>query len=92
MVLSRWKNEFEYVFRENKLLSLETAKLDVSHKQIVYLQHEIKFKEKESNELHDLVSALEPFNKKAHVSRLDSAARLSGKMDLLWLPLMASCC
>lgn len=32
MVLSRWKNEFEYVVHDNELLSFETVKLDVSHK------------------------------------------------------------
>lgn len=80
--LSRWKKKFEYIFRENELLSLETAKLDASHKQIAFLQQEIKFKEEESNALRGLVSALEASNKKARVSRLDSAARLAGKKDL----------
>uniref|UniRef100_K3WXN6 ZZ-type domain-containing protein n=1 Tax=Globisporangium ultimum (strain ATCC 200006 / CBS 805.95 / DAOM BR144) TaxID=431595 RepID=K3WXN6_GLOUD len=80
--LTRWKKKFEYIFRENELLSLETAKLDASHKQIAFLQQEIKFKEEEGNALRGLVSALEASNKKARVSRLDSAARLAGKKDL----------
>ncbi|GAB9474800.1 Kinesin heavy chain [Globisporangium polare] len=80
--LSRWKKKFEYIFRENELLSLETAKLDASHKQIAFLQQEIKFKEEESNALRGLVSALEASNKKARVSRLDTAARLADKKDL----------
>lgn len=81
--LARWKKKFEYIFRENELLSLETAKLDASHKQIAFLQQEIKFKEEESTALRGLVSALEASNKKARVSRLDSAsARLAGKKDL----------
>lgn len=80
--LTRWKKKFEYIFRENELLSLETAKLDASHKQIAFLQQEIKFKEEESNALRGLVSALEASNKKARVSRLDTAARLAGKKDL----------
>lgn len=73
--LARWKKKFEYIFRENELLSLETAKLDASHKQIAFLQQEIKFKEEEATALRGLVSALETSNKKARASRLDSVAR-----------------
>lgn len=73
--LARWKKKFEYIFRENELLSLETAKLDASHKQIAFLQQEIKFKEEEATALRGLVSALEASNKKARASRLDSVAR-----------------
>lgn len=73
--LARWKKKFEYIFRENELLSLETAKLDSSHKQIAFLQQEIKFKEEEAAALRGLVSALEASNKKARASRLDSVAR-----------------
>lgn len=75
--LARWKKKFEYIFRENELLSLETAKLDASHKQIAFLQQEIKFKEEESSALRGLVSALEASNKKAR------AARLAGKKSSL---------
>ncbi|TMW58815.1 hypothetical protein Poli38472_006960 [Pythium oligandrum] len=80
--LTRWKKKFEYIFRENELLSLETAKLDASHKQIAFLQQEIKFKEEESEALRGLVSALEASNKKVRATRLNSSARLAAKKDL----------
>ncbi|RLN02444.1 hypothetical protein BBJ28_00023590, partial [Nothophytophthora sp. Chile5] len=73
--LARWKKKFEYVFRENELLALETGKLDASHKQIAFLQQEIKFKEEEGTALRGLVSALEAANKKQRAKQLDAAAR-----------------
>lgn len=79
--VTRWKKKFEYIFHENELLSLETSKLDASHKQIAFLQQEIKFKEEEASALRGLVSALEASNKKARASRLESAARLAGRKD-----------
>lgn len=72
--LARWKKKFEFIFRENELLSLETAKLDASHKQIAFLQQEIKFKEEESSALRGLVSALEASNKKARAARLNATS------------------
>ncbi|KAJ0394832.1 hypothetical protein ATCC90586_007439 [Pythium insidiosum] len=81
--LARWKKKFEFVFRENELLSVETAKLDASHKQIAFLQQELQFKAEESEALRGLVSALEAANKKARATRLDSAAsRLASRRDL----------
>ncbi|TDH69817.1 hypothetical protein CCR75_006444 [Bremia lactucae] len=71
--LSRWKKKFEYVFRENELLALETAKLDASHKQIAFLQQEIKFKEEEGAALRGLVSALEATTKKQRAKQLEAA-------------------
>ncbi|CEG43458.1 hypothetical protein F442_14898 [Plasmopara halstedii] len=71
--LSRWKKKFEYVFRENELLALETAKLDASHKQIAFLQQEIKFKEEEGAALRGLVSALEAATKKQRAKQLEAA-------------------
>ncbi|CAH0492654.1 unnamed protein product [Peronospora farinosa] len=71
--LSRWKKKFEYVFRENELLALETGKLDASHKQIAFLQQEMKFKEEEGAALRGLVSALEAATKKERMKQLEAA-------------------
>ncbi|TYZ58158.1 hypothetical protein PybrP1_003949 [[Pythium] brassicae (nom. inval.)] len=87
--LARWKKKFEYIFRENELLSLETAKLDASHKQIAFLQQEIKFKEEESSALRGLVSALEASNKKARAARLSASAKKSASSSALELPAAA---
>ncbi|CAI5720205.1 unnamed protein product [Peronospora destructor] len=71
--LVRWKKKFEYVFRENELLALETGKLDASHKQIAFLQQEMKFKEEEGAALRGLVSALEAATKKERRRQLEAA-------------------
>ncbi|KDO27672.1 hypothetical protein SPRG_07302 [Saprolegnia parasitica CBS 223.65] len=67
-----WKKKFDYVFRENELLSVETAKLDAATKQIGFLQQEITFKTEESEALRGLVTALEASNKKNRRRNLDS--------------------
>ncbi|OQR94399.1 lysosomal alpha-mannosidase [Thraustotheca clavata] len=67
-----WKKKFDYVFRENELLSVETAKLDAAHKQIGFLQQEIQFKTEESEALRGLVTALEASNKKNRRRNLES--------------------
>jgi hypothetical protein len=59
-----WKKKFDYVFRENEVLSVEMAKLHATHKQIEFLQQEIQFKTEESEALRGLVTALEASNKK----------------------------
>ncbi|GMF45938.1 unnamed protein product [Phytophthora fragariaefolia] len=71
--LARWKKKFEYVFRENELLALETGKLDASHKQVAFLQQELKFKEEEGAALRGLVAALEAANKKQRAKQLEAA-------------------
>ncbi|OQR99189.1 hypothetical protein ACHHYP_07208 [Achlya hypogyna] len=83
-----WKKKFDYVFRENELLSVETAKLDAAHKQIGFLQQEITFKTEESEALRGLVTALEASNKKNRRrnleslnSTLNSAGRSSSSSD-----------
>ncbi|CAH0491885.1 unnamed protein product [Peronospora farinosa] len=70
--LTRWKQKFEYVFHENELLALETGKLDASHKQIAFLQQEMKFKDQESTALRGLVSALEAATKKERDMQLEA--------------------
>ncbi|KAL3659311.1 hypothetical protein V7S43_015582 [Phytophthora oleae] len=79
--LSRWKKKFEYVFRENELLALETGKLDASHKQIAFLQQEIKFKEEEGAALRGLVSALEAANKKQRAKQLEAAKARDSELE-----------
>ncbi|KAG2773404.1 hypothetical protein JG687_00009391 [Phytophthora cactorum] len=79
--LSRWKKKFEYVFRENELLALETAKLDASHKQIAFLQQEIKFKEEEGAALRGLVSALETATKKQRAKQLEAAKARDSEIE-----------
>ncbi|POM62005.1 Kinesin heavy chain, partial [Phytophthora palmivora] len=79
--LARWKKKFEYVFRENELLALETGKLDASHKQIAFLQQEIKFKEEEGAALRGLVSALEAANKKQRAKQLEAAKARDSEIE-----------
>ncbi|KAG6616397.1 Kinesin heavy chain [Phytophthora cinnamomi] len=79
--LARWKKKFEYVFRENELLALETGKLDASHKQIAFLQQEIKFKEEEGAALRGLVSALEAANKKQRAKQLEAARARDSEIE-----------
>ncbi|KAE8897771.1 hypothetical protein PF005_g24462 [Phytophthora fragariae] len=79
--LARWKKKFEYVFRENELLALETGKLDASHKQIAFLQQEIKFKEEEGAALRGLVSALEAANKKQRAKQLEAAKARDSELE-----------
>ncbi|KAG7378446.1 hypothetical protein PHYPSEUDO_010089 [Phytophthora pseudosyringae] len=79
--LSRWKKKFEYVFRENELLALETGKLDASHKQIAFLQQEIKFKEEEGAALRGLVSALEAATKKQRAKQLEAARARDSELE-----------
>nr|CCA23305.1 conserved hypothetical protein [Albugo laibachii Nc14]CCA24359.1 conserved hypothetical protein [Albugo laibachii Nc14] len=64
----RWKKKFDFVFRENELLSAENANIEACHKQIAYLQQEITFKEEECNALRELVTALEHAHKKARTA------------------------
>ncbi|KAL0584638.1 hypothetical protein ABG067_005523 [Albugo candida] len=64
----RWKKKFDFVFRENELLSAENANIEASHKQIAYLQQEITFKEEECHALRELVTALEHAHKKARTA------------------------
>lgn len=79
--LARWKKKFEYVFRENELLALETAKLDASHKQIAFLQQEIKFKEEEGAALRGLVTALEAATKKQRAKQLEAAKSRNSEVE-----------
>ncbi|KAH7491092.1 E3 ubiquitin-protein ligase HERC2 [Phytophthora ramorum] len=79
--LSRWKKKFEYVFRENELLALETGKLDASHKQIAFLQQELKFKEEEGSALRGLVSALEAASKKQRAKQLEAARARDSELE-----------
>ncbi|KAI9919725.1 hypothetical protein PsorP6_017294 [Peronosclerospora sorghi] len=79
--LARWKKKFEYVFRENELLALETGKLDASHKQIAFLQQEIKFKEEEGAALRGLVSALEAATKKQRAKQLEAAKARDSELE-----------
>uniref|UniRef100_A0AAV1T9M8 ZZ-type domain-containing protein n=1 Tax=Peronospora matthiolae TaxID=2874970 RepID=A0AAV1T9M8_9STRA len=79
--LARWKKKFEYVFRENELLALETGKLDASHKQIAFLQQELKFKEEEGAALRGLVSALEAATKKQRKKQLDAAKARDSELE-----------
>ncbi|CAH0473167.1 unnamed protein product [Peronospora belbahrii] len=81
--LARWKKKFEYVFRENELLALETGKLDASHKQIAFLQQEIKFKEEEGAALRGLVSALEVATKKERAKQLEAAKARDSELEVV---------
>ncbi|RHY31394.1 hypothetical protein DYB32_003546 [Aphanomyces invadans] len=69
---TEWKKKFDYVFRENELLSVETAKLDAAQKQIGFLHQEIQFKTEETEALRGLVTALEASNKKNRRRNMDS--------------------
>ncbi|CAK4629217.1 hypothetical protein LEN26_002686 [Aphanomyces euteiches] len=69
---TEWKRKFDYVFRENELLSVEVAKLDAAQKQIGFLQQEIQFKSEETDALRSLVTTLEASNKKNRRRNLDS--------------------
>ncbi|GMF25891.1 unnamed protein product [Phytophthora lilii] len=79
--LARWKKKFEYVFRENELLALETAKLDAAHKQVAFLQQEIKFKEEEGAALRGLVGALEAASKKQRAKQLQAARARDSELE-----------
>ncbi|CAI5742881.1 unnamed protein product [Hyaloperonospora brassicae] len=79
--LARWKKKFEYVFRENELLALETGKLDASHKQIAFLQQELKFKDEEGAALRGLVSALEAATKKQRKKQLEAAKARDSELE-----------
>ncbi|ETV81129.1 hypothetical protein, variant 1 [Aphanomyces astaci] len=69
---TEWKKKFDYVFRENELLSVETAKLDAAQKQIGFLHQEIQFKSEETEALRGLVTALEASNKKNRRRNMDA--------------------
>ncbi|KAF0710165.1 Aste57867_5616 [Aphanomyces stellatus] len=69
---TEWKKKFDFLFRENELLSVETAKLDAAQKQIGFLQQEIQFKTEESDAMRGLVTALEASNKKNRRRNMDS--------------------